>query len=268
MNQRALIKKHFNFGIGLIYKAGKILINSFNNERIISNKGEIDLVTDADYKCENYIVESILKKFPNHSILTEEKGSRNGNSDFLWIIDPLDGTTNYSRKLPIFSISIAFAVEGDIKFGLIYAPKLNSIFSAIKDAGAFENNKTIHVSNVSDIGKSFLVTGFPYDIRSTDYDNIDIFAFLSKKTLAIRRLGSASIDICYVASGIFDCFWELKLKLWDYAAASLILKEAGGKFTDFNGNEINVSGNIVNSVIGSNSIIHYEILDIINSFIH
>lgn len=268
MSEKALIRRAFNFGVNLIYNAGKILMQSFNKKRTILNKGEIDLVTDADLKCENYIIRRILSKYPSHSILTEEKGSKYSGSEFLWIIDPLDGTTNYSRKLPIFSISVAFAIGKDIKFGLVYAPKLNSLFSAIKGEGAFENNRIIKVSDVKDIGKSFLVTGFPYDIRNTDFDNINIFSTLSKKALAIRRLGAASIDLCYVASGVFDCFWELKLKIWDFAAASLILKEAGGKFTDIYGNDvIKIDGETINSVVGSNSILHYKILDIIKSHI-
>jgi len=267
VNEFALIRKLFNFGVNTIYSAGRILNILFNNKRTVENKGEIDLVTDADYRCENYIIDRILKKYPNHAILTEERGSKNGKSEFLWIIDPLDGTTNYSRKLPIFSISIAFAIGEDIKFGLVYAPRLNSLFSAIKGEGAFENNRKIEVSTIKDIGKSFLVTGFPYDIRNTDFDNLDIFTILSKKALAIRRLGSASIDLCYVASGIFDCFWELKLKTWDFAAASLILEEAGGRFTDIHGNDIKLSREATNSVVGSNSLLHDEILNIIKIYV-
>lgn len=267
MDNGKIIRGLFGFASGIVYNAGKILNRSFGTDITVKNKGDIDLVTNSDYECERYIVHCILKKYPNHSVLTEEKYSKDNKSEFLWIIDPLDGTTNYSRRLPIFSISMALAIEGDIKFGIVYAPKLNLFFSAIKGKGAFENNKKIRVSSVSDIGKSFLVTGFPYDIRTTNFDNIDIFAALSKKALAIRRLGSASIDLCYVASGIFDCFWELKLNVWDFAAGFLILNEAGGKFTDIYGNEFNINNGITDSVVGSNSLIHNEILKIIKDYI-
>lgn len=267
MNKNRFILRLFNYASSVVFNGGRILNRSFKKSIVVQNKGEIDLVTNADYECERYITQKILAKYPNHSIITEEKHSKDNKSEFLWIIDPLDGTTNYSRGLPIFSISIALALEGDIKFGIVYAPKLNIFYSAVKDKGAFKNNKRIKVSTNDDIGKSFLVTGFPYDIRTNDFNNIDIFTALSKKALAIRRLGSASIDLCAVASGIFDCFWELKLKIWDFAAGSLILNEAGGLFTDIYGNDLNVNNVLTSSIIGSNYLIYDKILKIISEYL-
>jgi myo-inositol-1(or 4)-monophosphatase len=262
-----ITEKYINSCFNYIYKvtrdAGKILVDSFNDPRIIKNKGVIDIVTDADLNCEKFLIDKIKLKYPEHSILSEEDGVTDNKGDFLWIIDPLDGTTNYSRRLPIFCISIAFVYQNEIKFGLVYAPLLNYYFYAIKGKGAFLNKKPINVSNTDDINKSFLVTGFPYDIRTTNDDNVNIFTSLLKQSLAIRRLGSAALDLCFVASGVFDCFWELKLKLWDIAAGGLILEEAGGKFTDLNGKKINYKNNVPLSVIGSNSKIHRNILEIL-----
>jgi myo-inositol-1(or 4)-monophosphatase len=247
----------------VIINAGQLLFNSFNKKRTVRNKGVIDLVTDADISCENYIISKIKEKYPDHSILSEEEGSICNSKDHLWILDPLDGTTNYSRKLPIFCISLAFSYKNKVKFGIIYSPTLNYFFYAKENQGAYLNNKKITVSKTSDLMSSFLVTGFPYDIRTTKNDNIDIFTAFLKNSLAIRRLGSAALDLCFVAAGIFDCYWELNLKLWDFAAGGLILEEAGGKLTDINGKKINVSKNLSSSIVGSNSIIHDNIIKII-----
>ena len=250
----------------VIIEAGELLLDSFHKKRTVRNKGEIDLVTDADLLCENYIINKIKEKYPNHSILSEEEGSICNSREYLWILDPLDGTTNYSRKLPFFCISMAFSYKNNIKFGIVYSPTLNYLFYAKKNQGAYLNKKKIKVSKTSDLMKSFLVTGFPYDIRTTLNDNIDIFTAFLKKSLAIRRLGSAALDLCFVAAGIFDCYWELKLNIWDFAAGGLILEEAGGKFTDINGDNIDFSKNISSSIVGSNTFIHDNIIKIIQEY--
>lgn len=221
----------------LAREAGAILRNGYNKEHTVHYKGTIDLVTESDHASEAFLLGEIKSHFPDGHILAEESGSIQGSNEDLWYIDPLDGTVNYAHHIPIFCVSIGFASNGALTLGAVYDPMRDEMFLAEKGKGAFLNGKPIHVSDVVELEKSLLVTGFPYDTWNTELDNFKYFERLAKKTQGVRRLGSAALDACYVAAGRFDGFWEFKLKAWDVAAGGLIAREAGAKVTAINGRE-------------------------------
>lgn len=189
----------------------------------------IDLVTEIDKKSEEKIIAFLNKYYPSHGILAEESGQSESVSDYLWIIDPLDGTTNYAQGLPIFSISIALTYRSETVLGMVYAPVLDELYYAVKGQGAFLNGQPIHVSPKEKLIDSVLATGFPYDVATHQANNINQFNNLLLKTRAIRRFGSAAYDLASVACGRFDGYWELNLSPWDAAAGILLVEEAGGK---------------------------------------
>lgn len=215
--------------------AGKILRDGYNQAHTIQYKGEIDLVTEADHASEAFLLNEIASKFSGGHILTEETGSIAGSNTDLWYIDPLDGTVNYAHHIPVFCVSIGFALNGKMSHAAVYDPLRDEMFTAERGKGAFLNGKQIQVSKTNELGKSLLVTGFPYDTWNTELDNFKYFERLAKKTQGVRRLGSAALDGCYVAAGRFDAFWEFKLRAWDIAAAGLICEEAGAKVTAIGG---------------------------------
>lgn len=221
----------------LARQAGSILRNGYNQEHTVHYKGTIDLVTEVDHASEAFLLGEIKSAFPGGHILAEESGTIQGSNEDLWYIDPLDGTVNYAHHIPIFCISIGFASNGRLTLGVVYDPMRDELFSAEKGKGAFLNGKRISVSNTSELERSLLVTGFPYDTWDTDLDNFKYFERLAKKTQGVRRLGSAALDVCYVGAGRFDGFWEYKLKPWDVAAGGLIAAEAGAKVTAIDGRE-------------------------------
>jgi myo-inositol-1(or 4)-monophosphatase len=177
----------------------------------------------------------VQRDFPGHHIFSEESGVIHGNDEHIWYIDPLDGTVNYAHQIPIFSVSIAYAFKGVLTLGAVYDPMRDEMFLAERGKGSSLNGEPIHVSSTTDLQKSLLVTGFPYDAWNTEHDNFANFVRFGKMTQGVRRLGSAAIDLCYVASGRFDGFWELALKPWDVAAGGLICEEAGARITNVNG---------------------------------
>ncbi|MBP6179341.1 MAG: inositol monophosphatase [Anaerolineales bacterium] len=215
--------------------AGAILRDLYSKEHQISYKGVIDLVTEADHASEAYLIGEIQKHFPASHILAEESGETKGSNDSIWYIDPLDGTVNYSHHIPLFSVSIAYASKGVVTLGAVYDPMRDEMFAAERGKGAFLNGKPIQAAATTELQKSLLVTGFPYDTWNTEKDNFKNFEKLAKMTQGVRRLGSAAIDGCYVAAGRFDAFWELTLRPWDIAAAGLIAEEAGARVTAING---------------------------------
>jgi myo-inositol-1(or 4)-monophosphatase len=220
----------------LARSAGAILREGFKKEHNISYKGIIDLVTEADYASETFLLKEIRRHFPSNHIFTEESGEINGNKEYIWYIDPMDGTVNYSHHLPNFCVSICFASHGNLKLGAVYDPLHNEMFSAERGKGAHLNGKKIHSSQIKELSKSLLVTGFPYDVWNTKNNNFDNFLKMSKLTQGVRCHGSAVLDGCYVAAGRLDGFWELSLKPWDVAAAGLIAQEAGARVTTVDGN--------------------------------
>lgn len=243
-------------------KAGEILRQGFGNASQIHLKGTVDLVTEYDLASEQLIREAIEATYPQDAILAEEEGSL-GNGDYRWLIDPLDGTTNFAHRLPIFSISMAYA-HGDQAFlGVVYDPIRDEMFHALEGQGAFLNGHPLAVSQTDQLINSLVVTGFPYDKHTNSDNNLDHFADIMLKTRGIRRLGSAALDLCYVAAGRFDAYWELRLWPWDWAAGILIAREAGGKVTNIHGGEAIFDERA--SLLATNGRLHKPMLELLNA---
>lgn len=215
----------------LARQAGEILRAGYQKEHQVTYKGVIDLVTEIDHQSEAYLLGEIRARFPHHHIMAEESGGTRGQSH-QWYIDPLDGTVNYAHRIPIFCVSIAYASNGSLNLAAVYDPMREEMFTAARGDGAYLNGRPLRVSGEHDLQRSLLVTGFPYDVWNTEFDNFDNFVRLSKLSLGVRRLGSAALDLCYVAAGRFEGFWELALNPWDVAAGGLICLEAGGIVTN------------------------------------
>lgn len=216
-------------------QAGAEQLRYFSERKFsISNKeGVNNLVTEADHAAEKAIIETIRKDFPEHFILSEESGEMASSSEYKWIIDPLDGTVNFAHGIPICAVSIGIEKDGEMIMGCVYAPFINELYYAAKGEGASLNNRKITVSGETDVLKSCLVTGFPYTYPKLHRGPLEIFSKLVMQGVPVRRLGSAAIDLCWVAAGRFDGFWEFNLSPWDTAAGEIIVKEAGGTITDF-----------------------------------
>ena len=243
-------------------EVGQLIKNSFGKDLEIEFKtNELNLVTEADRASERMITEFIKKKYPSHGILAEEGSESNKSAEYLWIIDPLDGTTNFAHGLPIFSVSIGLQKNGETMAGVVYDINQDIIYTAEKGAGATANGKKIIVSSNSNLAHSMLVTGFPYDVKENPDKVFERFIAILKSSRAVRRLGSAAIDFCYVAKGVFDGFWEVHLHPWDICAGKLILEEAGGIVTDFNGNPINIYSK---KILASNNKIHTQLIEVMN----
>ncbi len=242
--------------------AGRILRDHLHTHfRVEYKSNRFDLVTDVDKRSEAYLVESIRRLYPDAGILGEEGGTYQQGS-LLWIIDPLDGTVNFAHHLPIFSVSVAVADQnGNVLAGAIYQPMLEELFSAARGKGAFLNETPLHVSDTDSLDRSLLVTGFPYNVAENPNRCIDQFVAFLQKGLPIRRLGSAALDLAYVAAGRFDGFWEVELNPWDVAAGILIVEEAGGIVTTYEGEPHPVVQ--PNSLVASNGQIHAQMLEVI-----
>ena len=242
--------------------AGEILRNALGTALVIETKQDqiSNLVTDADKASEKAIIELIRARYPDHAILGEEGGASEGRADVRWIIDPLDGTTNFAHGLPIFSISIAAEKNGELVAGVVYNPASEELFAAEKGAGATLNGAPIHVSDVEDIRQAMLVTGFPYNV----FENPDLcrerFAAFLMHVHAIRRLGSAALDCAYVAAGRIDGYWEVALQPWDQAAGMLLISEAGGTISNFEGAP---HSHYELQFLGSNGLLHQQMIDIL-----
>lgn len=242
-------------------EAGRLLKDRLGRVQTIDFKGGINLVTEMDRLSEELIVNLISSGFPDHQILSEEGGVQENSSPFKWIVDPLDGTTNYAHGFPCYSVSIALEEAGGIILGVVYNPSLEELFVCERGRGAFRNGKGIRVSSTRELGKGLLATGFPYDVRERSEIYLDPFRSFLIKARAIRRAGSAALDLCYVACGIFDGFWEMKLHPWDVAAGALMVMEAGGTVTDFKGGPFDHYGK---EIVASNGIIHPQMLEVLN----
>jgi myo-inositol-1(or 4)-monophosphatase len=253
-------KIYFKVGLRAAHKAGNLLLKNFLKKHEISYKSKIDLVTEMDTKAEELIVSHIKKNFPDHGILSEEKERKETGSEYIWLIDPLDGTVNYAHGFGFFCVSIALEhKEKGIVLGVVNAPYFNECYTAITGQGAYLNSKPVRVSDTGDLDKAMVATGFPYDIEESRA-NIDKFVRFLLQSQAVRRPGSAAIDMCLVAAGRFDGFWEMKLNPWDTAAGSLIIKEAGGTITDFGGGEFSPYGK---EVLATNGRIHSQMMKVI-----
>ena len=241
-------------------KAGIVLKHRLGRKRTVGYKGAVNLVTEMDILSEKIIVGEIQKRFPDHAVLAEEGAPVEKASRFRWIIDPLDGTTNYAHGFPIFSVSIALAKDEEVILGVVYDPTRDELFTAEKRKGARLNGRKIQVSSESNLSRSLLATGFPYDLRESKINNFDHFHNFAIRAQAVRRAGSAALDLCYVAAGRFDGFWEMKLAPWDIAAGSLMVAEAGGRVTNFLGKPLALSEK---HLLASNGKIHLAMLRIV-----
>ena len=254
--------------IETLHKAAKAgaaeLVKYFNTPSLVVNVkdgGINDLVTEADHASDKAIIAAIKESFPDHFILSEETGNIETDSNYKWVIDPIDGTINYAHGIPICCVSIGVENDGEIIAGVRYNPFMNEYFFAEKGKGAFLNDMRITVSTQRSVLKSCLVTGFPYSYLNEENGPLQCFERLVKKGVPVRRLGSAALDLCWVASGRFDGFYEHKLKAWDTAAGVIILKEAGGHITDFNNSDYSI---YQPKLVATNGIIHDELISVIN----
>jgi myo-inositol-1(or 4)-monophosphatase len=240
--------------------AGTLIRESWRQPQEIDFKGVIDLVTSVDRESERRLVEVLQRNFPDHSILAEEETNVVGaRGNYRWIVDPLDGTTNFAHGYPHFCVSLALERDGEVILGLVYDPMRRECFRAVKRQGATLNGKPIRTSAVNELDKSLLATGFPYDRREHADFYLAFFKSFMICSQGIRRNGSAALDLCYVACGRLDGFWELKLRPWDTAAGALIVVEAGGSLSDFSGNPFSIWGN---ETLASNSVIHGEMVNV------
>lgn len=234
----------------------------FNGSFLISNKEGINnLVTEADHASEKAIFSVIKEAYPDHFILSEESGAIVMDSNYKWIIDPIDGTVNFANGIPLCCVSIGLEYNGELVLGAVYNPFMNELFIGEKGKGATLNDKKISVSNKAEIGKSCLATGFPYTYLDNANGPLEVFEKFIRKGIAVRRLGSAAIDLCWVATGRFDAYFEHKLEAWDSAAGCVIVREAGGMVTDYTGKPYSV---YQPQIIASNGKIHDDILRVVN----
>jgi myo-inositol-1(or 4)-monophosphatase len=244
-------------------RAGALLRAEAGKRRQISFKGSpTNLVTEMDRRAEALIIDSIRAAFPAHAILSEERGAVGGPSSHRWIIDPLDGTTNYAHGIPIVGVSIALQVDGQIRLGVVYDPNLEECFVGERGKGAWLDGRPLSVSRTPTLNESLLATGFPYGIRETPRNNLAEFAAFSLRCRGVRRMGSAVLYFCYVAAGRLDGYWELRLGPWDAAAGALIVEEAGGRVTNIEGGPLDLERP---AVVASNGVIHDEMLEVLRT---
>lgn len=248
--------------IQIATEAAEIVRQGFGKNFSVEYKTNAsNLVTEIDKKSEAAIIAYINKEFPAHAVLAEESGAHKTTSEYLWVVDPIDGTTNFAHGLPFFSVSIGVQKNNETICGVVYDVMNNSIYSCEKGGGAFRDGIKLQVSTNGDLEKSCLVTGFPYNIAENPDFSIERFVAFLKTSRAVRRLGSASIDLCYVAAGIFDGFWEVELHPWDVCAAKLLIEEAGGIVTNFTGKKIDIYSQ---QFLACNKEIHQRMIEVLS----
>lgn len=240
--------------------AGEILLEQLSGPAKVEFKGEVNLVTEADREAETAIVGVLRQAFPDDEVLSEEGGGQSGKGEYSWLIDPLDGTTNFAHQYPIFSISIGLRRGEEIVAGVVYDPTRQEWFVAERGRGARLNDQPLRVSTQSRLNESLLATGFPYDLRESPVNNLDYYERFVMRAQAVRRAGSAALDLSYVAAGRLDGYWELKLAPWDTAAGILMVEEAGGRVSDFQGREFRLEDGWL---VASNGLIHEEMLEVL-----
>lgn len=246
--------------------AGRLLHSELTGQRRISFKGSpTNLVTEMDARAEALIIERLRAAFPDDAILAEEGGAQSGRSGRRWIIDPLDGTTNYAHGVPVFAVSIALEQAGAVLVGVVYDPNLEEVFVAERDRGATVNDTPLAVSATTTLNASLLATGFPYNIRDTESNNLAEYGAFSLRAQGVRRMGSAVIYLAYVAAGRLDGYWELRLGPWDVAAGSLLVQEAGGRITSLTGGPLDIDAP---TLVASNGRIHDAMLGVLSDIRH
>lgn len=251
-----------NFAIEMARDAGQILLEKFDRKIKVSKKGDIDLVTEADLASEALMIERIKSYYPRHSILAEESGNAvviGGENTWKWVIDPLDGTTNFTHGYPCFCVTLALEHEGEVVIGVTYDPTRDELFSAERGRGASLNNKPIRVSETEQLSDALIVTGFPYDFKRRQDFARHLTQFLLDSR-GVRRDGSAAIDMAYVACGRFDGFWEEGLNPWDMAAGVLLIEEAGGQISGYDGSKFSIYDP---PMVASNGLIHSQMLSVL-----
>jgi myo-inositol-1(or 4)-monophosphatase len=254
------LKSIQQIGIAGAYQGGEVLRRHFGKLTQIRKKGAIDLVTQADTESEEAIIGVIRRRFPEHAILAEESGLSQGHQSGKWIIDPLDGTTNYAHGLSQFAVSVAFAWQGEVVVGIVLNPMAGELFTAVKGQGSQLNGRTMRVSNSDKVSESLLVTGFPYDLQRLFDPVLARFTRCLRAARGVRRLGSAALDLCWVAAGRFDAFWEQNLAPWDTAAGALIANEAGAVTTDFANAPYCIDKK---EIVSTNGLIHEEMISLL-----
>lgn len=256
------MREYLDIAVSAARAAGALQRERLWLEHDIAFKGESNLVTEVDTACEELIVGVIRSRCPDHDILAEENEYSPLNSSCKWIIDPLDGTTNYAHGFPWFAVSIALEIEGEVQVGVVYHPMMNELFTATKGKGAFLNGDRIHVSRRAPLKNCLLATGFPYDRAWDNENNFSNFEKMQMAARAVRRAGAAALDLAYVAAGRLDGYWECKLKAWDVAAGKLLVEEAGGRVTNHGGELYSIYHH---RILASNGLIHEEMEGIVNS---
>jgi len=242
-------------------EAGELLRENFFKAGEIFFKGEVNLLTESDTAAQDLIFRRLSNKFPSHDFLAEEGLRKLSAAEFRWVFDPLDGTTNFAHRFPVFCVSLGLEHRKELVCGVVFNPMSGELFWAERGGGAYLNGQKISVSKIDDLDKSLVATGFPYDLRETK-TNIDHHNHFLLKTQGVRRCGSAALDLCSVACGRFDGFWEMKLNPWDTAAGAVIIEAAGGRITDFEGHVVNIYNP---QVAASNGLIHRAMLDILKA---
>jgi len=247
--------------IEAVVRAGDLQIAKFGTGVHVRKKGAIDLVTDVDVEVETMFRAMIAERFPDHDVLAEELGAHaNRGARHRWVFDPLDGTTNFAHNYPFFGVSIGVEVEGALTAGVVFDPVRDELFAAALGAGATMNGAPIRVSTIDRVERALLVTGFAYDVREHPERYVPLFQEFLVRAQGIRRDGSAALNLCYLAMGRFDGFWESHLSPWDMAAGTLIVREAGGRVTDYTGGPLDLDGK---KILGSNGLLHQEMMDVI-----
>lgn len=247
-----------------VLAAGDLQMAGFGTDLRVAKKGAIDLVTEVDLAVERKFRAMVAERFPDHVVLAEEFGASGpATAKYCWIFDPLDGTTNYAHGLPVFASSLALEIDGVVSVGAIFDPARRELFTATLGGGAYLNGVPMRVSPVATLVDAMLVTGFPYTVHESRDELVTLFSTFLSKAQAVRRLGSAALDLCYVAAGRMDGFWEQQLKAWDVAAGALILTEAGGTITALDGAPFDVRGG---QLMASNGQLHSALLDVVRDW--
>lgn len=250
---RTELKEYLAFAQQIALGAGRILTDGFRRAKRVNYKGTINPVTQFDLASEKFLITNISRRYPDHNVLAEEGTDRATPSVYRWVVDPLDGTVNYAHGFPVYCVSVGLQLEDDTVVGVVYDPQQREMFSAARGLGAYLNNRRIKVSTEKNLKRSLLATGFAYNVGTARKNNLGMFARMMKHAQAIRRLGSAALDMCWVATGRLDGFWEYYLHPWDTAAAKIIVEEAGGKVTRIDGRPFSIFDN---EILASNGHIH------------
>jgi myo-inositol-1(or 4)-monophosphatase len=249
-----------DLAIELARRSGAVLREGWGRIHAPERKGRIDLVTEFDRRSERLLIDGLRARFPAHAILAEESGEHQAAGTVRWLVDPLDGTTNFAHNYPFFCVSVAAECEGVLVAGAVYDPVRDEMFAAARGAGATLNGAPLRVSGISRVDDALLVTGFPYDVREHPERSVPLFQAFLTRAQGIRRDGSAALNLCYLAAGRFDGFWEGSLSPWDMAAGVVIVREAGGRVTDYDGAAFELTAR---RILATNTLVHDEMMEIL-----